>query len=69
MGMREFTHKAGRAAFGKAVDHALKNADQNWEQDVSRLLDLARDYMKGEKLDVDYDRAKEMFCAWAEKEP
>lgn len=62
MGMREFTHKAGRAAFGKAVDHALKNADQNWEQDVSRLLDLARDYMKGEKLDVDYDRAKEMIC-------
>ena len=52
--MSEMTHKAGRAAFGKAIDIAMKNADKNWEKEVVRLLDLSENYMKGEKLDVDY---------------
>ncbi len=46
--MSEMTHKAGRAAFGKAIDIAMKNADKNWEKEVVRLLDLSENYMKGE---------------------
>lgn len=60
--MNEMTHKAGRAAFGKAIDVALKNADQDWEKEVSKLMDLVQKYMSGEKLDVDYEKAKEMIC-------
>lgn len=56
------THKAGRAAFGKAVDIALRNADKDWEPEVEKLMDLMQNYMSGEKLDIDYDRAKEMIC-------
>ncbi len=57
--MREMTH---RAAFGKAIDVALRRADKDWEPEVGRLMDLMQDYMGGVKLDVDYDRAKEMIC-------
>lgn len=60
--MNEMTHKAGRAAFGKAVDIALRNADKNWEAEVGKLLDLMQKYMKGEKLDFDYTLAKERVC-------
>ena len=60
--MSEMTHKAGRAAFGKAIDIAMKNADKNWEKEVVRLLDLSENYMKGEKLDVDYEKARKMVC-------
>ena len=60
--MSEMTHKAGRAAFGKAIDIALKNADHDWEKEVSKLMDLVQKYMSGEKLDVDYEKAKEMIC-------
>lgn len=56
------THKAGRAAFGKAVDIALRNADKDWEPEMEKLMDLMQNYMSGEKLDIDYDRAKEMIC-------
>ena len=47
------THKAGRAAFGKAVDIALRNADKEWEPEVGKLMDLMQNYMSGEKLDID----------------
>lgn len=60
--MSEMTHKAGRAAFGKAIDIALRSADQNWEAEVVKLLDLMQKYMKDEKLDFDYELAKRMVC-------
>lgn len=60
--MNHMTHAAGRAAFTKAIDIALKNKDKGWEQEVSRLMDLMQKYMSGEKLDVDYDKAKSMIC-------
>ncbi len=60
--MNNMTHVAGRAAFTKAIDIALKNKDKDWEQEVSRLMDLMRKYMSDEKLDVDYDKAKSMIC-------
>ena len=48
--MSEMTHKAGRAAFGKAIDIALQHMDKDWEQDAERLLDLMQKYMSGAKL-------------------
>lgn len=60
--MSGMTHKAGRAAFSKAIDIALKNADKDWEKEVSRLMELMQSYMSGEKLDIDYDKAKRMIC-------
>lgn len=60
--MGEMTHKAGRAAFGKAIDIALRNADKDWEAEVEKLLDLMRKYMKNEKIDFDYEVAKKKVC-------
>lgn len=60
--MGAMTHKAGRAVFSKAIDVALRNADQNWEEEVTRLMDLMQKYMSDEKLDIDYSKAKEMIC-------
>ena len=60
--MGEMTHKAGRAAFGKAIDIALQRTDQNWETEVEKLLDLMQKYMKDEKLDFDYELTKKMVC-------
>ncbi len=60
--MSEMSHKAGRAAFGKAIDMAMKNADKNWEKEVNRILSLSESYMKGEKLDIDYEKARQMVC-------
>lgn len=60
--MSSMTHAAGRAAFGKAIDIALKKKDKDWEQEVSKLMELMQKYMSGEKLDVDYDKAKAMIC-------
>ncbi len=68
MKTNEMTHKAARAAFGKAIDLALanvsgdKNTEKDWEKDVSRLMDLMENYMSGERLDVDYEKAKRMIC-------
>lgn len=61
--MGNMTHAAGRAAFGKAIDIALKDKNKDWEEDVSRLMDLMQKYMSGEKLDIDYDKAKTMICS------
>ena len=48
--MNEMTHKAGRAAFGKAIDIALRHRAKNWEQDADRLIELMQTYMSNEKL-------------------
>lgn len=62
MEIREMTHRAGRAAFGKALDVALRNIDKNWEKEACLLIDMMQNYMSGEKLDIDYDRVKEKIC-------
>lgn len=56
------THKAGRAAFGKAIDIALRDQGKNWEQDADRLIALMQNYMSGTRLDFDYDKARHMIC-------
>lgn len=60
--MSEMTHKAGRAAFSKAIDIAIRNKDKEWEPEVSRMIDLMQKYMTGANLDFDYARAKEKIC-------
>ncbi len=61
MEIREMTHKAGRAAFGKVIDIALHKMD-NWEKEACLLVDMMQNYMSGEQLDFDYDRVKEKIC-------
>lgn len=60
--MNTMTHAAGRAAFSKAIDIAMKNTDKDWEAEVTKLINLMQKYMSEEKLDVDYDKAKFMIC-------
>ena len=43
--MGEMTHKAGRAAFGKAIDIALRKRDKDWEPEADRLISLMQNYM------------------------
>lgn len=38
--MGTMTHIAGRAAFSKAVDIVLKNADKDREKEITKLVDL-----------------------------
>ncbi|MBO5146666.1 MAG: radical SAM protein [Lachnospiraceae bacterium] len=59
--MGTMTHAAGRLAFSKAIDIALKEVRKNREEGVVKLIDLMEKYMSGEKLDVDYDKAREMI--------
>lgn len=60
--MGTMTHKAGRAIVSKAVDVALRRTDGDWESEVAGLMDLMQKYMDGEKLDIDYDKAKAWIC-------
>ena len=58
--MSNIGHSAARLAASKAFDVVLKNVDKNREKEVCKLIDLMEKYMSDEKLDVDYDRAREM---------
>ena len=60
--MGTMTHIAGRAAFSKAVDIVLKNADKDREKEITKLVDLMEKYMGSEKIDVDYNKVKELIC-------
>lgn len=60
--MSTMSHAAGRAAFSITIDAAMKNADKNWESEVTKLMNLMQKYMSGERIDVDYDKAKAMIC-------
>lgn len=58
--MSNVGHSAARLAASKAFDVVLKNVDKNREKEVCKLIDLMEKYMSDEKLDVNYDRAREM---------
>ena len=57
--MSNIGHSAARLAASKAFDVVLKNVDKNREKEVCKLIDLMEKYMSDEKLDVNYDRARE----------
>ena len=59
--MGTMTHVAGRLAFSKAADIVLKNVEKDREKELVKLVDLAEKYMSGEKLDLDFDKAREMM--------
>ena len=58
--MGSMTHAAGRAAFSTALDVTLKNLNKKPEGEIVKLIDLMQKYMDGEKIDIDYDKAKQM---------
>lgn len=58
--MSNIGHSAARLAASKAFGVVLKNVDKNREKEVCKLIDLMEKYMSDEKLDVNYDRAREM---------
>lgn len=58
--MSNIGHSAARLAASKAFDVVLKNVDKNREKEVCKLIDLMEKYMSDEKLDVNYDWAREM---------
>ena len=58
--MSNIGHSAARLAASKAFDVVLKNVDKNREQEVCKLIDLMEKYMSNEKLDINYDQAREI---------
>ena len=44
--MGTITHKAGRAAVGKAADVVIKNLDKDREKEILKLVDFMEKYMK-----------------------
>ena len=60
--MSNLGHSAARAVASKAIDVVLKNVDKNREEGVCKLIDFMQKYMSEEKLDVNYDKAREMVC-------
>ena len=61
--MGNMTHKAERVVFSKAIDIALKKASNGgWEDEAGNIIDLMHKYMGDEKIDIDYDKAKEKVC-------
>lgn len=59
--MGTMSHAAGRLAFSTAISAALHDVRKNREEGVIKLLNLAEKYMSEEKLDVDFDKAREML--------
>lgn len=59
--MAGMTHTAARIAFSTATDVALRGVKKNREAGVVRLVDLMQKYMGDEKLDLDYDKVREMI--------
>ncbi|MDD6282391.1 MAG: radical SAM protein [Oribacterium sp.] len=57
--MSSIGHSAARLAASKAIDVVLKDVDKNRGQCVCRLIDLMEKYMSDEKLDVDFDKARD----------
>ena len=60
--MSNIGHSAARAVASKTIDVVLKNVDKNREEGVCKLIDFMQKYMSEEKLDVNYDKAREMVC-------
>ena len=60
--MSNLGHTAARVAASKIIDVLLKNIGKDREKEMVKLIDLMEKYMSGEKLDVDYDKIREMVC-------
>lgn len=58
--MNRITHSAGRKLFGMTLNQVIAQKD-NWEDGTDKLLSLMKRYMKGEKIDFDYERASALL--------
>lgn len=57
----ELAHAAERKAFSIAIDGALKHVKKDREKSFLQLIDLAENFMGGDKFEKeDYDRAREL---------
>ncbi len=55
--MNKFTHKTARTAASFAIDKLLDKVDNNREEGMLKLIDIAEKYMSGEDfVDLDYAR-------------
>ena len=61
--MGNLTHAAGRLAVSKVSDVVLKNLDKDREKEIVKLVDFMEKYMDGEKLDINYEKARTMITA------
>ena len=59
--MENLTHAAGRLAVSKVYDVVLKNLDKDREKEIVKLVDFMEKYMDGEKLDINYEKARAMI--------
>lgn len=59
--MGNLTHAAGRLAVSKVSDVVLKNLNKDREKEIVKLVDFMEKYMDGEKLDINYEKARAMI--------
>ena len=68
------THAAGRMAASKAIDVVLKKVDKDRGNSMVKLVDFVQNYMKDEKVDMDFDGIRDIlsdensaFCQYLNK--
>ena len=59
--MNEMTHKMERAAFSKGIDYALKKVNQNRQEGLLKLVDLAEKAMGDQFTKESYNAARKMI--------
>ncbi|KXL52644.1 anaerobic sulfatase-maturating enzyme [Anaerotignum neopropionicum] len=59
--MRTLSHTAERMAFSTAINAVLHSAEENREKTVLKLIDLIGKFMSDEKLDINFNTAKELI--------
>ena len=72
--MGNMTHAAGRMAASKAIDVVLKKVDKDRGNSMVKLVDFVQNYMKDEKVDMDFDGIRDIlsdensaFCQYLNK--
>lgn len=59
--MGELTHKAARAAFGKAIDLTLKHVEKDREKGLLQLVDLTEKFMGDNFPSESYEGARNLI--------
>ena len=60
--MNTLGHTAARATASTLIDVIDKKIGKDREKEMVKLIDFMEKYMSGEKMDIDYDKAREMVC-------
>lgn len=60
--MNTLGHTAARATASTIIDVIDKKIGKDREKEMVKLIDFMEKYMSGEKMDIDYDKAREMVC-------